>query len=478
MTKTFDFEVLVSLSDSAAFARLSGDFNSLHLDPTAARRTQFGGTVVHGIHLFLRALDELADRKLFDQQQPAVLSASFNNPVSTSATVTLHVHADAKAIRLSALVDGRRVFSGSVELEPATNDELTIADSEFAPAGAKDVAFPPAATEGTVPLQVSSRLLRSLFPALATIKSTCWVADLLATTHIVGMCCPGMHSVYSGFRLLRFAPDIKLRSGVSMHYRVSDVDERFRLTQVSVTGARLTGTLEAFFRRRPVVQRSMSDVSTIVPSNAFVRHRALVIGGSRGLGEITAKILAAGGALVAITYARGKDDAERICTEIRQSARACTAYHMEIVSATLQHMPDWIRSSHFSHVYYFATPTIYKNSGRWNDSLFREYTRVYVSAFATLVERMLDTHQDHDTSVSFLYPSSIFVAQAESEFAEYTVAKTAGEALCDQLRTRYSARFMKPRLPRMRTDQTASLSDMELADPLPTMLDIVREFHS
>ena len=41
----------------------------------------------------------------------------------------------------------------------------------------------------------------------------------------------------------------------------------------------------------------------------FANVRALVIGGSRGLGEITAKIIAAGGGDVWITYRRGKEDA-------------------------------------------------------------------------------------------------------------------------------------------------------------------------
>src|SRR6266481_257116 len=39
-----------SLDDQTAFAKLSSDFNPMHLDRSFARRTQVGAPVVHGIH--------------------------------------------------------------------------------------------------------------------------------------------------------------------------------------------------------------------------------------------------------------------------------------------------------------------------------------------------------------------------------------------------------------------------------------------
>src|SRR5271163_1362538 len=38
--------------DQTAFAKLSSDFNPMHLDQNFARRTQVGAPVVHGIHNF------------------------------------------------------------------------------------------------------------------------------------------------------------------------------------------------------------------------------------------------------------------------------------------------------------------------------------------------------------------------------------------------------------------------------------------
>ena len=45
--------------DQLAFARLSSDWNPMHLDAAFARRTQVGAPVVHGIHHLCWAANEV-----------------------------------------------------------------------------------------------------------------------------------------------------------------------------------------------------------------------------------------------------------------------------------------------------------------------------------------------------------------------------------------------------------------------------------
>jgi hypothetical protein len=62
---------------------------------------------------------------------------------------------------------------------------------------------------------------------------------------------------------------------------------------------------------------------------------------------------------------------------------------------------------------------------------------------------------------------------------EYTMAKAAGEVLCADLNKALSPSHVTiSRLPRLATDQTASVTAVETADPLQTMLPLVREVQS
>ncbi|MBL8012529.1 MAG: hypothetical protein JNN05_01640, partial [Candidatus Omnitrophica bacterium] len=79
-----------SMVDQYGFARLSGDYNKMHVDAVAARRFMFGRPVVHGIHLVLFALEEWA--KLFKQPfTVASLKVNFRKPLLVEDSVHLQV---------------------------------------------------------------------------------------------------------------------------------------------------------------------------------------------------------------------------------------------------------------------------------------------------------------------------------------------------------------------------------------------------
>jgi acyl dehydratase len=52
----------ITPQESLDFAHASRDFNPLHLDAVAARRTRFGQTLIHGVCGTIKALDLLLEK--------------------------------------------------------------------------------------------------------------------------------------------------------------------------------------------------------------------------------------------------------------------------------------------------------------------------------------------------------------------------------------------------------------------------------
>lgn len=465
---------------SQAFARLSGDFNPLHLDPIGARRTQFGSTVVHGVHAVLKALDVLVGHGLPASLQPDLVACTFSGPVRTGSTIEVFAKAGASKGRVHVIgqADGRSAFTVILEGRDGrasrSEQPAPLPDADWPPTVARESAA--LLDSGVVALRLDRQLLAELFPMLSQSAPNDWVAAVLATTRIVGMECPGLDSIYASFRLRRDAqtPGDGPRE---LAYRIASRDDRFSLVKLAVAGAGFNGTIDAFVRPQPVQQLPLRGLLSRVDASAFRGQRALVVGGSRGLGEVTAKILLAGGATVTITYAVGRAEAERTCAEARELGLQCAAVQFDVTGADAELPPAWLRTNDYTHVYYFASPHIGKNAARpWDDALFENLARVYVGAFAKLIEMTLALRAPQVPAARFLYPSTVYLDAPEAGFAEYAAAKAAGEAVARGLALRYAVTVVVPRLPRMQTDQTATLLGPAASDPVPILLEMVRQF--
>jgi len=465
-------DLLISLADSQRFAELSGDFNPLHIDPHRARRTPFGTTVVHGAHVLLSAFEALARQGRLGGMEPEGLTVAFSGPVRTGIPFSLRIQDDTNCLRIQGHCGDDAVLRVTLVLRRAKGTSWVEEAADFTAQDPQDPGFPPAVTEGATPLRMNPKTLRALFPALAQLEERSWIADLLATTRIVGMHCPGLHSVFSGMTLHALATT---SSTSAMRFTVSGIDERVRVLRLHVRGARLGGTLDTLFRSRYVQQRPLADLLGEVPREAFREARVLVVGGSRGLGELTAKLITAGGGDVTFTYARGHEEAERIVDETRAVGLRCRAEHMDVLdlASTRTHR---LPLADYSHVYFFASPSIRRNPSRWSSELFEQYCAFYVSGFAALVDRLIRERTPRANPLRVLYPSTVFLDRPEPGFLEYVTAKAAGEALCRQLSLKHRMQIATPRLPRVLTDQTSASSDA--ADPLPVLLDVIRAQHA
>jgi NAD(P)-dependent dehydrogenase (short-subunit alcohol dehydrogenase family) len=465
-----------SWDDQHSFASLSGDVNPMHMDPVAARRTSAGSPAVHGIHALVWAIDQLASR--LPGRQIARIKADWSHFVRVGDTAELLAEPGTN-VRLRAQIRVKSEIVAAITLffgakSPATPWEPINHSAVLSPTVPSDLELKSVSDQsGAVAFATPAAKAATWFPFAAGLAGAQPIAGLLALSRLVGMICPGLHSIFA--RL-----DVELVDGTSSDvilYRVTGVDERFRYLTEAVYGGGLSGTVEAFVRNAPTEQQEILELSKAVDPAEFRGSVALIIGGSRGIGEVTAKVLAAGGADVAISYNIGRADADRVASSIRSAGRSCEVIHYDARNTSTNQLSHL--ASLPTHVYYFATgPITPSRSASFDSDRFDEFCTFYVKGFAHLCACL----RSDQPTVRVFYPSSVYVS-AENRpggLAEYAIAKAAGEALCAEINQSWpKIAIVSRRLPRILTDQTASFLQEEPSAPADSvMLAIIREMQA
>lgn len=456
------------------FAALTGDWNPMHMDPIEARRTQPGAPVVHGMHTLLWALEWMAT-ELPEFNRVRKIKVAFVKWVYVGSTANLLIlSSNEKEIRAQITVGDIVTTNITASLGISTLDRTTAHPNEFARQAtnpvAKELQFEDMPGQyGFVEVAASSEELAQLFPGLSAVLHPLRVAALGALSQLVGMKCPGRHSIFAG---LNIEFNAEPQCDGTVHYRVKSTDKRFRIVNLDVNGCGIEGIVQAFARVPPALQVSMEVVIPKVQANEFSGVHALIVGGSRGLGELTAKVIAAGGGNVTITYAVGREEAENVAREIQQSGKNCDVVQYDALQPSMQQLQD-LRSA-VTHAYYYATCRIFRlKRGIFSQAIHQEFNRFYVEGFFDMCQALEALGL---SEVPVFYPSSVAVGDRPADMTEYAMAKAAGEILCEDInRFMKGIRVVVSRLPRLPTDQTLSLIPGSYSDPLETILPIIRE---
>ena len=451
------------------FAALSGDSNPMHMDAQYARRTQAGAPVVHGVHSLLWLLDTVA------AEHPGLprigsLKVRFDKMIYVGDTAKVVVgHADVASVRADVQVDGATAMRVMIGFEAPRPVPQSEAGPLYAPDRPIERTFenlPHCA--GLVAFATRTEEAARAFPAAAQLCGARAISALLASTRLVGMVCPGLHSIFGGLVLHATEHD---DGAEALSFRVTRCDERFRGVRMQIAAGGMAGTVESFARMPPVRQRSLGDLAGLVSPREFAGVSALIIGGSRGLGDVTAKLLAAGGAMVTVSYASGRDEAQALVAELQASGAdaQAIAYDVRLPAeaqlAPLRGAPD--------QLYYMATPHIFRRkSALFESAKFAEFSAFYITGFWNAFSALC-ARRAHVTA---FYPSSVAISECPTDMTEYAMAKAAGELMCAAINNHLApSRVVVRRLPRILTDQTATIHAVETVAPEAAMLPVIRQ---
>jgi len=460
-----------TLDNQLTFSKLSGDYNPLHLDTLLGRRLLFGSPVVYGIKMLLWALDDWVKRGK-KEVRLAEINVDFIKPLNIGSEASLNIlDSIGKSQKIEIISNGIVL----IKIHFTWDYGNAISDVSIKSGNPKKIN-PKILDEqkiksesGKLELYLNTKIVNQLFPDLLKFLPKLQIATLLATTRLVGTRCPGMFSLYSGFSLSfidgSFSDNLK--------FKVIKYDNRFKLVKIQIKGPGSTGVIRSFIRPRQVKQSDYNSIAKNVKKHEFQDQSALIIGGTRGLGEVTAKLLAAGSADVKLSYYKGEKDAIRIVDDINLNGGCASFFQHNVLSPNEKVIENILNNWQPTHLYYFATPFIFSATrGKFSNSIYKLFCDYYITGFNHIMDILISYGLKNA-----YYPSSIALDEKPSDMQEYISAKLEGEALCTKFENIYNTiKIYKPRLPRIETDQTVSLFPVINQDPVAVQLKHLRIF--
>jgi hypothetical protein len=455
-----------TMADQHRFAQLSRDYNPVHIDDIAARRTMFGRTIVHGMHLILRALDVFAGQ--VDTPTFGKIVARFHRPVFLDEPLSLEMRSIPDGLEVSYVSDGAQLTTMTLTQPVSFSDEDWSPAQDTLPRTPRERSIEQmVGFEGVVPLPQSPADLRNVFPNASIGYGANRIANLLAVTQVIGMEVPGLHSMFATLSV-----ELLQGLGTELRFQAKRVTPKLSHVQLQFESDALKGSAETFVRPR-IAAVTLEACQQAVAAGEFSGRRALIIGGSRGLGLLTANLLAAGGADVVVTYRNGREEAESAVETLRAAGLTASAIHLDASSPGEAFDMLQRENRTVTDMFYFATPHIFVRKKKlFEDNLTSGFVKAYVSDFLAVLE---ETKKVSDGHLAVFYPSSDALNAPLKDLAEYYVGKMAGEAACEMLNLYDDAVTVTvERLPRLPTDQTATLMNVATADPVAVMLGICR----
>ena len=463
INKTFD------LDDQNWFAEVSGDFNPIHIDEIESRKLHSGGILVHGIHTVTWALD------CFFRKKPEIklinLKTKFFKPIYLNQKLFIVFENVNSSKHIIKVYDKELLVSIILEsTDISFGDNIRDCKHQF--------DFPKEFKynndTNAISISLSKEMILNKYPFICNSVGLEIVSNIVGLSRLVGMECPGLNSLFVGFSI-----DFHHRNAVETNKIFWSVNKYYGNQvpiNISVKSSIMTGIVQAFIRPSPILQLPFLEISKFTKNSINLNNTfSIIIGGSRGLGEVTSKIIASYGGNVIITYNTGENDAIKICNDINtnSSSNFAIALHLNIENPEL--LLDYITKNklQINSIYYFASPKI---KGLNSIELDKELLNLYNSFYSIYFSRLLRILEQYifDNEINIFYPSTIFIDQGKENLKEYILAKKNAEGYIELINDKLkNLNIVIDRLDMLNTDQNNSVLTVKTKDPVIVMNDVV-----
>lgn len=329
----------VKKDDLRNFVLLSGDKNSLHVDPLFSNRSNYKNCIVHGM-LPILFLSKFKKRKGSHSLKLTKIVVNFEQPVFLNDELTIQVDIGIKRIEflICNKLSGNQVTNGYAlykESDKKTNSKKTEESKANKPIVLDDLdeaiyQFDDiyVGLKEKINILISKehiQLLNKILGVNSNHQPLIEKIDLLILSSIstlIGMKLPGQLATFTNF-FLEFNYQALLGNSYTLEAEVSFKSRSTRLikTNVSFIDSKtnkkcIVGYVKTKINSPHTIMPSIDELHKNNVDFGLQKKVALITGSSRGIGETTAKLLALHGANVVINYHKSKIEAEKIVEEI------------------------------------------------------------------------------------------------------------------------------------------------------------------
>jgi len=229
---------IFSESDQEKFSALSGDRNPIHTNSDVATDTFAGKCTVHGMHLVLWALESLAKKN-------EITAIKFRVSFRKLIYLDEEVRCDWLDDKSKLIISKNGTIVTEIKLTPGTvtcrHNSVLMNDNH--PPKCVERSFndcnqmSPQAFRG----HGDSALAPTMFPNCFTRYGGGRIYELAAISYVVGMECPGRHSLSVSYDVALCDQPIK------PFFSVTFADDRFKLIGLTIEGQTLCAKVEAIY---------------------------------------------------------------------------------------------------------------------------------------------------------------------------------------------------------------------------------------